>query len=800
MRYPVALAAVLCLVATLRAEEPSFPKEGLAFVQKHCIDCHNADTSEGSLDLEPFTTNESLIKGRKQWEKILDRVQGGEMPPEKQERPTVAEINGFVQIVQGLFDKTDREAKPDPGRVTARRLNRAEYANTIRDLLGVDFDPTADFPSDDIGHGFDNIGDVLTLPPVLMERYLAAAEQISERAIVTVPPTPPTRRITERYMEPEQENRPRRQRRRVLDPEKTDSPEDCGPFHAGVDLDSDEEYLLRVRVAGEAPKEHVLQIAFLACGEGHDIPNPASEVELQQLVGPELEKLKPVSILKIFDVTNRDPNDTDPYEVKVSKPAGIRRLAVAMRKWPEGQPAPKLHVESFEVHGPLDFWPESHRKLLACTPDTPLESQTREVVTRFVKRAYRRPGTPAEIDRLVQLAMATVASGEKWEFGIRRAMQAVLISPKFLFRVETDGNPEAPETRPLDEFQLASRLSYFLWSSMPDDELLDFATRNELTPNLEPQVRRMLKDPKAEALVQNFGMQWLQLQRLRLVAPDTEVFPMWDDRLRRAMARETELFLAEIVREDRSLLDLVDADFTYLNEPLARLYDIYDTKGNKRGEPNPRPGGDYIRGDDFVRVSLGNKERGGLLTQASVLTVTSNPTRTSPVKRGRWILEQVLGTPPPPPPPNVPQLEDDKKAQLTGSLRQRLEQHRAKPECANCHARMDPIGFALESYDAIGRFRTKDGEFPIETADQFSDGTKFADALELKTILRETRKEQVRKAVTEKMLIYALGRGLEYYDRPTQARIAKSLNGDDRFSRLVIEIVKSEPFRLRRGL
>ncbi|MDP1798666.1 MAG: DUF1592 domain-containing protein, partial [Planctomycetaceae bacterium] len=450
--------------------------------------------------------------------------------------------------------------------------------------------------------------------------------------------------------------------------------------------------------------------------------------------------------------------------------------------------------------GPLDTRPKTHRVLLTCDATQPKEVQTRVVLTRLMSRAFRRPAQPDEVERFAKRVEADMAAGLNWEGGIQRALIAVLVSPKFLFRMELDDRPEAPEPRPLDEFQLASRLSYFLWSTMPDDELMALATKGELNANIDAQVKRMLTDKKAEALVENFAMQWLELQRLKTVAPDAKMFPGFDDRLRKSMQRETEMFIGEIIREDRSILDFVDADFTYLNETLAKHYGIADTNGNWEGQPPHREKGSPIPRRDFVRVSLSPDQRGGLLTQASILTVTSNPTRTSPVKRGRWVLEQILGDPPPPPPPDAPLLEEGDKAALTGSLRQRMEQHRSKAACANCHARMDPIGFVFENFDAIGRYRTKDGEFPIETAGELPDGSKFAGLVEFKQILRQ-RKPQISRCLIEKLLTFGLGRGLEYYDRPVVDRIAATVTqGDDKFSTVIREIVRSEPFRLRRGL
>ena len=627
------LATACSLVAAPPAgkSDPAgdFARRGVPFLEKHCVACHSTAKKRADLDLEIYQSAASVLKDRQSWENVLKRVQSGEMPPSNRPRPTLAETESLKQTVTALFDQADRSSLHDPGHVTIRRLNRTEYNNTIRDLVGIAFQPAEDFPSDDVGHGFDNIGDVLSLSPLLLERYLAAAETIVQRA-----------------------------------------------------------------VASSAGKPGV--------------------------------------------------------------------------------------------------------SLMACTPGRPRREQAREILSRFASRAYRRPSDPAEVERLLQLVDAAQARGETWEAGVHLALQAVLVSPRFLFRVELDDRPDSTKPHPIDEYQLASRLSYFLWSSMPDQTLFDLAAARSLTSHLEEQVRRLLRDPKATALVENFALQWLQLRPLKTAAPDRKLFPQFDERLRSAMRRETELFFEAIVREDRSILDLIDADFTFLNERLARHYGIVDTAGNRVGR-KPVGAGQPIRGERFQRVALHDGERGGLLTQASILTVTSNPTRTSPVKRGRWILEQILGTPPPPPPPNVPALPDNRKAQLSGSLRQRMEQHRADPACANCHARMDPIGFAFEHFDAIGAFRTRDGSFLIDPSGTLPDGRSFQGPAELKRILKD-RKDLFSRCLTEKMLTYALGRGLESHDRPTMDAITAALARNDyRFSTLVIEIVKSDPFRLRRA-
>jgi hypothetical protein len=408
---------------------------------------------------------------------------------------------------------------------------------------------------------------------------------------------------------------------------------------------------------------------------------------------------------------------------------------------------------------------------------SPRES-AREIVTRFATAAFRRPVKPEEVERCLLLYDQAEKEGERFENCIKMALERVLVSPQFLFRVELDPSGAEPGVSYLiSEYELASRLSYFLWSTMPDDELFALAGKGELRKNLVPQVKRMLQDPKSAAFVQNFSGQWLTTRKLAYVSPDTKEFPTFTEDLRAAMVRETDLFFEAILREDRSILDFLDADFSFVNEPLAKHYGI---KG--------------IKGKDFQRVKL-PPNRGGILTQASILTLTSNPTRTSPVKRGKWVLDQVLGTPPPPPPPDVPSLPEEK--QLTGTLRQVMEQHRENVLCASCHQRMDPIGFAFENYDAIGAWREKDGEFPIDPSGVLPGGQSFRGPAELKAILRG-KKELFARCLTEMLLTYAMGRGLEYYDKCAVDAILKALDeNNDRFSTLVVEVIKSEPFQKR---
>ncbi len=794
-RWSGALIGWLLATASVSAA-PAFAKDVQGFFKQHCLECHGEKTKKADLDLRLFRDEATLLKNRKGWANIVKMVSTGEMPPAKQPRPAPAELAAFEQAVESATARVVAASKPDPGRVTLRRLNRTEYNNTVRDLLLVDFEPAADFPADDIGHGFDNISDVLTLSPLLLERYLDAAESIGKRVILETTPKPSTRYLSGRYLQPNNAKTPQG-RFRPMDPMATD-PTESGPFAAGGDylkFSAEADLIFRATLyaepRGAAPVKVVL---FL---HGGDIGEPATEEQLGRLMGAGLAGAKTIKILKEFEITARSAAKPQMIEVPVNRIGKINRAGIAIVKPPAGEEPPKLFIEHLSSEGPLETRPASQLKILACSPNKTQPEQTREVLTRFLSQAYRRPATTAEVATLTQFVAQTIAAGGRWEAGIQRAIVATLCSPKFLFRVELDDRPQAREPHPLDEFQLASRLSYFLWNSMPDQELFDLAAKRQLATHLDAQVRRMLKDPKADALVRHFAMQWLQLERLRSFAPDTQLFPGFSENLRRAMLRETELFFSEIIREDRSVLDLIDGPFTYLNESLARHYGITDTAGNRAGQKKTVPGGKLFTRDEFVRVALPDSDRGGILTHASVLTVTSNPTRTSPVKRGRWVLEQILGTPPPPPPAEVPALENQKE--LKGTLRQRMEQHRQNPSCAGCHKQMDAMGFAFENFDAIGRFRTKDGEGDIDSSGTLPSGQTFQGPAELKAILKQ-QKELIARNLAEKLLTYALGRGLEYYDiKAVNQIVAQMAQNDHRFSALAIAIAKSDPFRLRRG-
>ena len=816
---------LIAVTANPGGEETSnFAKEGLPFMKKYCFSCHTGDQPAAEVSLDVFSDDRSLIENRDIWDRVLDMVSTGYMPPSESDvQPPLEASEAFVAHIEAIFEHADRTAKPDPGRITVRRLNRVEYKNTVRDLLGVDFDPTENFPADDVGHGFDNIGDVLTMSPLLMERYLEAAEAIATRVILVDPPPPSKRYQRGSRLDPRHDDVPDT-RFRLLDPTATEAWK-SGPFTTGATyfkMFPDEEILYKATLHvkpddgtpatkretsdtegdNETPiakpdSQTPVEIALFIQGEALAEVSPPEE--LARLVGVDPAADNKIKILETFEITSHDPKKNQTVEVLVSGIPNIERAGIAMVKPSEGEPSTKLQIRTLWAEGPLDTRPDSQLEILACTPDIPQIEQTREVLTRLLRRGYRRPPTETEVEELVQFAASVQADGTKWEAAIQQAIKVILCSPKFLFRLELDDRPQGPEPYTIDEFQLASRLSYFLWRSMPDDELFELASQNQLTANLEAQVKRMLADPKATELARDFGTQWLQIQRLATVTPDPERFPHFRRRWLTAMLKETELFLESIFREDRSVIDLLDADYTFLNQELANHYGIADTNGNWKYQEKTVPGGEAIKGPEFRRVALQGTSRGGILTHASVLTATSNPTRTSPVKRGRWVLEQILGTPPPPPPPDVPELEEEQAETSATTLRELLEQHREDPACANCHAKMDPIGFALENYNAIGAFRKKDGGLEIDTTAVLPDGTTFDGIADLKQILKDRKQEFVR-CLTEKMLIYALGRGLEYYDRPSVDRIVAQLESEGyRSSVLITEIVKSDPFRLRRG-
>jgi hypothetical protein len=959
----------------------SFLKDAHPILEKYCFECHGNGASSGDVTLDKFKTAADVLKDRQLWETVLHHVNTQEMPPSDAKLfPDTAEREQLSDWIEGTLYNYD-PSKPDAGRVTIHRLNRSEYNNTIRDLVGVNFQPADDFPSDNSGYGFDNVSDVLSLSPTLMQDYLAAANKILDEAIPTGTIPSETKHFQANLME-------------FGFNADGDSGDGWMPLGA---LEEDEvamtlpvnggEYTVRVqaynKVRGAAPAKPIYLTCMIDDAVSHvwaveatDVANPgvyearmsippgkhrvamvnhrmrggAYELQMKngrigleqsgtimvkwvELEGPlpnlcvrypapslavvgdgkfnergerVLEHNGTVSTtftvpkagnyilraeayanqagqdfakmefainghaVQTFDVyapATRIPTpgqavfstvllqaQPQMYEFQVNLPPGKTQFSAAFVNEladPEN-PDPNLRaralvINHLEVVG-LDEpqapppMPESMKKIFAqaktaaqSTPD-PQTNMARNIVATFAHQAWRRPVEPAEVDKLMTLYTAAQKDGLSFDQSVKQPLKGILVSPYFLFRGEIQPDPDNPASvHPVDEFALASRLSYFLWSSTPDEELLSLAEHNQLRKNLDAQVKRMMASPKAQAFVENFAGQWLEIRNLQFVAPDHDTYPAFDENLRRAMLKETDLFFGSIMHEDRSVLDFLNADYTFVNEPLAKLYGI----------PN-------ITGEEFQRVSLVGTPRRGVFTQASVLTLTSNPTRTSPVKRGKWVLEELLGSPPPPPPPNVPELKTDQGQAASGTLRQQMEQHRADPVCASCHARMDPIGFGLENFDGIGRWRDAEiiapptapvadanvqaaadaqgaaanapadanapaavdanasatevapaaapQSFPIDSSGKLVTGESFKGAAELADILASTKRDFFVRTLTDKMLTYSLGRGTEYYDRDTIQRISQDLAKNQyKFSTLILDVVNSLPFQDCRG-
>ncbi len=767
MLFPAGIASQAGSIARAESKlDGEFRRVVLPFLTENCVFCHNGTLKTAGLRLDVFQESGQGSEGPLLWKRVQEKLLVGEMPPKDRPQPSPETVAAVIEWIKTRTEDPARVGPTEPGRVTARRLNRSEYDNTIRDLIGVNLNPADDFPADDAGYGFDNIGDVLSLPPILMEKYLSAAEKISEAAIVTQPSATAT---LVKYLASRVEG------------DENFFPD--GAYRVTHRFPFAGEYELQMRVIDRRyrPKK-----------DEPPPPMPASGVLAVSLDGHRL---------RIFEV-EPDKYERGTFDVTLEVTAGEYEVfAELLSDGMEGIPEPKdskgsykgerkLFVDDFVLLGPLKVTPlpltESHRQILTCgDPEGGYQAEcARQILSRLLGRAYRRPVQIEEIESLLPFVEQAVEEGDSFAHGIRLALKVILVSPHFLFRIERDpdsGDPDLPHQ--ISQHELAVRLSYFLWSSMPDEDLFRAAESSGLSEprQLEKQIRRMLADPKSAALVENFGGQWLQLRNLESVTPDPDRFPAFDEELRESMRRETELFFKTIVDEDLSVVAFLDAEFTFLNQRLALHYGI-----------------EGVEGDWFRRVRLDPTQRTGILTQASVLTVSSYPTRTSPVLRGKWLLDNILGAPPPAPPPGIPALNEEKVG-LDGTLREQLEQHRSNPGCAVCHIKMDALGFGLENYDAVGAWRTRDGRFPVDSSGTLPGGKAFSGPAQLRTILVDDKREFGR-CLTEKMLTYALGRGLESYDMPTVEEIVQGLEQDQyRFSRLVLEIVTSMPFRMRRG-
>jgi cytochrome c553 len=735
------------------ATAPTFEKDVQPVLVNVCNNCHNPQLNSGNLTITPFFQPSTLTTNPDGWAKILAKLKAGEMPPPGIPGPTPEAMANLISVVQSALDNADRNQKPDAGRTIAHRLNRVEYANTIRDLLGVDFHAAQEFPADDSGYGFDNIGDVLTVSPTLMQKYLSAAEQIAARA-VGGDPLP----------------KPGFVNRHDLVRKTGDSTIE---LKDAVDYDAD--YVVKVNITGHrgaSDKPVLLRISV----DGKPIKEIEIPVQISAVNRQGGATQRNVEEARVFLTANDHVFRAEFVNDEFVKPLDAKARSNANAN---------IFPEQIEIGGPYaPGQPQTvQKKVLLCDPATGTAC-VEKILATFAHHAYRRPATKPEIAELIATYDKAKKDGYTPKQSLQFAIAEALVMPQFLYRMEHD--PAPGTTARITDPELASRLSYFLWSSAPDDELLHLAETNKLHSGevLDAQVKRMIADPRSIALADNFAGQWLQTRSLDAMKPDAKKFPEWTPELKEEMRTETNMFFQAMMQGDRPISDFIDGKYTFLNEDLAKFYGI-----------------DGVTGSNFRRVDLSDKdalERSGVFTQASVLTVSSYPTRTSVVLRGKYLLETVLNAPPPPPPPDVPRLNEDTVG-VAKSLRQQMEQHRADALCASCHAKMDVLGFGLENYDAIGRWRTTDGKFPIDSTGAFPNGKTFNGPAEMKTLLHDNMPEFVR-CLAEKMLTYALGRGVESYDRPVVDDLVKqTAAADNKLQPLILGIVHSLPFQQRRA-
>ena len=782
MRTIVLAAALLTLTGGTAFAQQDDPRAAL---NRYCVTCHNARLKTAGLAIDTLQ-GADVPANAAAWEKVIRKLRGGTMPPQGSPRPDAATYQALAASLETTIDDAAR-SRPRPGRVPAvHRLNRAEYSNAIRDLLAVEIDAAAFLPPDDSGFGFDNIADVLSVSPMLTERYLSAALKISRLAVGD----PNIRPATDTF----EVNKYLKQDDRVSDELPFGSrggtairyyfPVD-GDYIVKIFFDRtydgrvrglSEPHTLEVRLDG-AKVQEIAVGGPEASGRGaRNVSIDGTEVRFSATAGP---KVVAVSFVK-----------------KASRAEGMRRPFYAVTSYEyAGDVTLAPAVGSVELRGPYDVTgpgeSPSRQRIFTCREEN--DRCARQILSTIARRAFRRPVGDGDIDPLMNFYRATATAGAPsgaksggqagLAAGIEAALRRILVSPDFLFRTEHDPAGAKPgHAYSISDLELASRLSFFLWSSIPDDELLDAAARGALRQPavLDRQVRRMLADARSRALVTNFAAQWLWVRNIRLHQPDPIVFPEFDENLRQALEREIQLFLDSQIREDRGVPELLNADYTFVNERLARHY----------GLPN-------VYGNHFRRISLTDDARKGLLGKAGLLTVTSYPNRTSPVFRGKWLLENVLGAPPPPPPPDVPALQENGGGRAPRSVRERMEQHRANPTCAACHKVMDPLGFALENFDGIGRWRADEDGRPIDPSGVLADGAKVDGPRSLREALLAKREEFVF-TVAGKLLTYAMGRGAEYYDAPAIRKIVREAAADDyRWSSLILGIAKSVPFQYR---
>ena len=756
------------------------PQSEQALVKQYCLTCHNARAMTGGLSLEGL--DPAAAAGHSDvWEKVVMKLRGGMMPPAGMPRPDEATLQRFASSLEQRID-AQALISPDPGHKPIHRLNRTEYRNAVRDLLDLEVDVMDLLPADDESHGFDNIAGVLRVSSSLLEQYLTAARRVSSLAVGT-----DTEVVRLAYRVPPDDSQQdevdglglgtrgglRFRHNFPHDAEYEFAVGLMRNFHGYI---TGLEFAHRVEIAIDGEQVFSAQV-------GGPADNLASDRNMSAAADAIHERLKtrvrvaagPHDVGVTFFRRNRAQSD-EPLQLheRHHDLQDMNGLPIVEQLTLTGP---------FNPTGPGDT--PSRRRIFACRPSTSAReaSCARTILTGLARRAYRRPVTAADLDPLMELYEAARAEGSTFDVRVEQALRLILASPKFLFRVETP--PVAARgVEPISDLELASRLSFFLWSSIPDEELLRLAEQRRLDEPavLQAQVERMMKDPRSRALVDSFASQWLRLRNLRSHTPIAHDFPNFDNELREAFRIETELFFGSIIRDDRSVLDLLNADYTYVNERLARHYGI----------PN-------VYGSHFRRVTLQLEARRGLLGQGSILTVTSYPNRTSPVLRGKWVLENILGTPPPPPPQDVPDIEENHPSQEARSLRARLEAHRRNPTCASCHRVMDPLGFALENFDGLGQWREKEPGGAIDPTGQLADGTPIDGPVALRKAVLERRDMFVR-TLTEKLMTYALGRGIELDDKPLVRKVAREAAARDyRWSAIVLGIVWSAPFQMKKA-
>lgn len=753
---PLALAGQ---AASPRPAEPAATHQKL--LNRYCVACHNEQAKTAGISIIGLKTT-AVPSAAEPWEKILRKVRTGEMPPVGAPQPDKAAAATLAHWLEAELDRNGA-AKPNPGTPSIHRLNRAEYSNAVRDLLGLDLDNAASLPADDSGYGFDNIGSVLTVSPLHMEKYMSTARRVSRLALGHVKSKP----AIEKYS-----------------PTAATNGETGGELPLTVRggivvrpfFPVDAEYSIMVRVRGNPSSV---------------LPPPKLDIRVDgkriQLLDVEINAAEEAQISRNVEI--KIPLTAGKHVIGAGFLPELARVeGGAVARGPLAPPpASPASVDYVLIGGPFDPKgpgnSDTRARVLTCKPGPALPEAAcaQRIISTIARRAYRRPVTVADTAPLMKVFAMGRKDGDSFEAGIETALRAILVSPSFLFRVErSPANALPGSSHKISDLDLASRLSFFIWSSIPDDQLLTLASQNRLRPVLQAQVKRMLADPKAKALVENFAGQWLQLRNVANWRPDPDKFPKFDEPLRFALQRETELFVDHIVREDRSVLEFLNADYSFLNERLANHYGV--------------PG---VKGSYFRRVPLNGEERGGVLTHGSVLLVSSYPTRTSPVLRGKWVLENILASPPPPPPPNVPDLKAN-GATSAKDLRKALEEHRANIACAACHSRLDPLGFALENFDAIGTYRKTEDGAEVDSSGALPGGTTFRGPSGLKQVLME-RSDQFVDCISEKLLTYALGRGLEYYDLPVVRQIRRETEkGGYQFSALAAAIANSVPFQMRR--